>query len=296
MANTQSYKKIQFYLHTFFRYFIATMMLSYAFSKLLGTQFVTQPSAYDKPVNLLSGFELTWYYYSYSLWYGSTIAIAQIISSVLLFFRRTTRLGIVLFLGIMVNIVMMDFAYDIEGAKGMACALLAMGLFIFFSEYPVFYKYFIEYPPLFSNEDRPQWINKISKIKWVYIPVVFIGFIVLISSLKNKYMGINQFYGTWKNIDKTSPIERISFQAANTFVVNKECNNVKINEGEYTFTKDSLVLKSTMEDHKEVSQNDTPNSDDKKTHPFLKGKYTVDHNSLTIQAEGNKKVVFKRVR
>ncbi|EEI93319.1 hypothetical protein HMPREF0765_1121 [Sphingobacterium spiritivorum ATCC 33300] len=32
-------------------------------------------------------------------------------------------------------------------------------------------------------------MNKSYKIKFVYIPVVFIGFFILISTLKNKYMG-----------------------------------------------------------------------------------------------------------
>jgi len=61
-----NWRKIHFYLHTFCRYFLATIIISYAFAKILGTQFTSQPSTYDKPVGLLSGFELTWYYYGYS--------------------------------------------------------------------------------------------------------------------------------------------------------------------------------------------------------------------------------------
>lgn len=172
------------------------MILSYASAKILGTQFTTQPSTYDKPVGLLSGFELTWYYYGYSFWYGLFIALSQIASAILLFFRRTTRLGILLFLSFMINILLVDFAYDIDGAKGMAVVLTIMALFVFFSEFPLFYKYFLEEPPLFQDKDRPSWVNKFSKVKWVYIPLVFVGFYLLLSILKEKYMGQNQFYGT----------------------------------------------------------------------------------------------------
>ena len=75
-----NWKKVHFYLHTFCRYFLATMILSYAFAKILGTQFTTQPSTYDQPVGSLSGFNLTWYYYGYSFSYGVFIAISQITS------------------------------------------------------------------------------------------------------------------------------------------------------------------------------------------------------------------------
>ena len=129
-----NWKKVHFYLHTFCRYFLATMILSYAFAKILGTQFTTQPSTYDQPVGSLSGFNLTWYYYGYSFSYGVFIAISQITSSLLLFFRKTTRVGVVLFLSFMVNILLVDYAYDIQGAKGMATIMTIMALFIFLSE------------------------------------------------------------------------------------------------------------------------------------------------------------------
>ncbi|WP_052495968.1 hypothetical protein [Pedobacter lusitanus] len=224
-------KKAHYYLHTFCRYFLATMILSYAFAKILGTQFTTQPGTYDKPVGSLSGFELTWYYYGYSYWYGLFIAGSQIVSSLLLFFRKTTRPGIILFLAFMINILMVDFAFDIDGAKGFATILTMMALFVFFSEFSLFIKYFWIEPPLFQNHDRPDWVNKFSKIKWVYIPFVFAGFFLLISTLKNKYMGHNQFYGSWQNIDKAAQFNRLHFDALNTFRINERYS------GKITFKK-----------------------------------------------------------
>ena len=49
-----NWKRVHFYLHTFYRYFLATMILSYAFAKILGTRFTSQPSTYDKPISSLS--------------------------------------------------------------------------------------------------------------------------------------------------------------------------------------------------------------------------------------------------
>lgn len=274
-----TWKKLHLYLFTFCRYFLATMIISYAFSKILETQFIAQPSVYDKPIGSLTGFQLTWYYYGYSYWYGLVIAAAQIISSILLFFRKTTRIGIIIFLAFMINILLVDFAYDIQGAKEMAVIMTIMGLFILFSDYKTLLKYFIDEAPLYQDSDRPLWMNKISKLKFIYIPIVFIGFFILINTLKNKYMGKNDFYGTWENI-KTG--ERLHFEAGNTFQINKQNNYQPFINGEYNFTKDSIML-------------DIPSVDGKKDKAFRHGKYTIDHKKLII-TDNNETTEYRRIR
>jgi len=292
-------KKIHFYLHTFCRYFLATMIISYAFAKILGTQFTSQPGTYDKPVGMLSGFELTWYYYGYSLWYGLFIAGTQIVSSLLLFFRKTTRLGIVLFLSFMVNILLVDFAYDINGAKGFALLLTMMALFVFFSEFPLFIKYFLTEPPLYQDQERPSWVNKFSKVKLVYIPLVFVGFFFLLSTLKDKFMGQNQFYGTWQNTDSTAQYHRLNFEASKTFKVNASCDNAKIASGKYAFTEDTIKLKAFTKAYQKLLNNDRTNliltADTTQMYVLIKGKYAINHNLLVIQTD-SAKLSFKRIR
>lgn len=276
-----NWKRLHLYLFTFCRYFIATMLISYAFSKIFETQFISQPSVYDKPIGSLNGFQLTWYYYGYSYWYGVMIAITQIISALFLFFRRTTRIGVIMFLAFMVNILLVDFAYDIQGAKGMATLLTLMGLFILLSDYKVLVKFFITEPPLFQDQERPSWMNKIVKLKFIYIPVVFIGIFFLINTLKNKYMGRNDFYGSWEN-SKTA--ERIHFEAANTFQLNKEPDFKPFIHGKYSFTPDTITLNTASE----ATDKDVKNT-------FLQGKYKLDKNNLTI-INASDTLHFKRIR
>lgn len=292
-------KKLHFYLHTFCRYFLATMILLYAFAKILGTQFTSQPSTYDQPIGTLSGFNLTWYYYGYSFWYGVFIASSQIASSLLLFFRKTTRVGVVLFLSFMVNILLVDFAYDIEGAKGMATLMTLMAIFIFVSEYPLFIKYFLNEPPIFQDSDRPNWINKTSKVKWVYIPLVFIGLFFGLSTLKSKFMGKNKFYGTWQNIDNNSKLKHFNFEFANSFKINGNHNIDQIQTGQYTFTNDTITLKSYTKDYQTFLDNNKTNAilspDTTKMITFLKGKYIINEKEFVIQNDTSK-IIFKRVR
>ncbi|MHC0446415.1 hypothetical protein ACWA1F_13475 [Flavobacterium sp. 3-218] len=257
-----NWQKIHLFLHTFCRYTLATIIIMYAYGKLLKTQFVSQPSVYDMPIGSLDGFRLTWYYYGYCYWYPIVIASTQILSAVLLFFRKTTRIGIVLFLTFMVNILLTDFAYDIN-AKEVAITLTLMALFVFFSDYKVFLKYFLEEPPLYQNSDRPKWVNKISVIKFIYIPAVFIGFFVMFNTLKNEYMKEDKFYGTWENLQTK---ERLHFEDLNSFQINKTDQQKSIVNGEYSFTKDSLTLKSGDDNKKD----------------YLKGKYKLHKADLII--------------
>lgn len=274
-----NWKKIHALLYTFCRYFLATIIISYASAKIFETQFTAQPSVYDKPVGTLTGFQLTWFYFGYSYWYGVVIAFTQIISALLLFFKKTTRIGIVLYLTFMINILLMDFAYDIEGAKGMAVTLTLMALFVFFSDYKTLLKYFVQEPPLFDKEDFPNWLNKISKAKFVYIPLVFIGFACLAITLKNKYMGKTPFYGAWKNVENE---DKLYFEAMQTFQIIKKNEQNNYVNGKYTFTKDSVTL-ATSDDN------------DNKKQTFLKAKYVLKDSIMTLYTPQSK-LEFKRVR
>jgi len=291
-----NWRKTHFYLHTFCRYYLATIIIVYAFAKILGTQFTSQPSTYDKPVGLLSGFELTWYYFGYSFWYGMCIAAAQIASSLLLFFRKTTRIGIVLYLSFMVNILLVDFAYDVNGAQGMATVLTIMALFVFFSEFRLFFKYFYQEPPIFEDQEHPGWFNNIRGIKWVYIPIAFIGFFMMLSGVKSKYMGLTQFYGTWQNTDPSAPFKRLYFEANNTFKITERSDNKIIANGNYSFTKDRILMQGYANRYKMSHIRMIANSADDTTKKTLQlsGKYLLSAKQLSIETDTGR-MIFDKV-
>ena len=285
-----NWKKVHFYLYTFCRYFIATFIISYAFAKILGTQFTSQPSVYDRPIGSLSGFQLTWYYYGYSYWYGMVIAVTQIISALLLFFRKTTRLGVILYLTFMVNITLMDFAYGIDEAKWMALILTLMAIFVLLSDYKAFYKFFITEPQLFSEDERPKWMTKAKMVKFIYIPLVFIGIFLLLSTMKKKYMGLNEFYGTWGN---TQNGDRLHFEAGNSFQILQKNEFKNFNSGIYTFTKDSIKLQTLSDE--EIFSDPKEKSGNSKPVYYLKGKYKLSDKALNITSDQSV-LNFRRIR
>lgn len=275
-------KKYHPILHTIARYFLATVILMYSIAKILGTQFSSTPSIWDKSIGELTGFELTWFFYGYSFWYGVFIASMQIIAAFLLFFKQTTRLGIVLYLSIMINILALDIASEINAAIGMAIVLTLVALFVFLSEFNSFYKFFIQKPPLFENKDRPKWLNKISKGKFIYIPAVIISLLVLTYTLKTNIMTKNDFYGAWKPTNH-SEWNRIYFQEASTFSIRTGNNFDEVFTGKYNLDRKEKKIefkafdKDYLEDDVNVLKPDTL-----RMKTLFKMNYKVEQKSLKL--------------
>lgn len=95
------------------RYWLALEIATYGFAKILGTQFAHSYHRDDTPAAQLSGFSLTWNYFSYSYTMAVIIAMVQIIGACLLLFRKTTLLGVTILLPVMLNILLINIFYSI---------------------------------------------------------------------------------------------------------------------------------------------------------------------------------------
>ncbi len=95
-------------LYLVLRYYAAFTLLTYGFAKVMGAQFTILDSELAKPMGDVSGFWLTWYYFGYSPVYSAIIAFTQIAGALLLCFQRSTLIGALILLPVMVNIVCVD--------------------------------------------------------------------------------------------------------------------------------------------------------------------------------------------
>ena len=101
------------------RYLSASLLFTYGSSKLLGIQFTLPLEMAMRPVGLLSGHDLTWYYYSYSHAYADILGLTQLAGATMLLFRKTALLGAAVMLPVMANIVMVNLFFAI--AWGALC-------------------------------------------------------------------------------------------------------------------------------------------------------------------------------
>lgn len=101
------------------RYLSALLLFIYGSSKLLGRQFTLPPEIGLRPVGSLSGYQLAWFYYSYSHVYAVILGLIQLAGGALLLFRKSALLGAALILPVITNILMINVFFHI--AWGALC-------------------------------------------------------------------------------------------------------------------------------------------------------------------------------
>ena len=290
--------KLHYFFYTFCRYFAATMILIYAFAKIFKTQFSTSLLTYDTPVGALEGMDLVWFYFGHSYPYALFIALSQITASLLLLFRKTVRLGSILFLCIMANIVAVDIAFDVDfDAFIMAIILTSMGLFIFLSEFPLLIKYFITEPSLYQRENMPKWVNKIYNFKFFYIPFVFIGLFILFSYFTIPEFKKNQFYGVWQLENGNPKFNKLYFEG-NAFQTVEFGKTEMDRKGRYTYDSINkiIVFNSYPNEYiKKLYSNPSIIIDSTKREVLFEGKYELNKNTLKLKNE-NTEFIYKKIR
>jgi uncharacterized membrane protein YphA (DoxX/SURF4 family) len=108
------------------RLVLAAVFILYGVLKLLGLQLSTGDLS-DMRFGDASPMLVTWHFFNLSPLYHDSIGVAQIITGVLLVFSRTAPVGALCFFVIIVNIVLINFGYDIAtDVKIISSVLLAL--------------------------------------------------------------------------------------------------------------------------------------------------------------------------
>ncbi|NVJ05489.1 DoxX family membrane protein [Myxococcus sp. AM001] len=124
------YVKAHDVLHSSVRYVLAMSMLSYGLSKLFKSQFpFPGPERLAQPLGDFSPMGLLWTFMGFSKGYNVFTGGAEFLGGCLLLFRRTTTLGALVVAGVMVNVVALNFFYDVP-VKLYSSHLLLMALFL----------------------------------------------------------------------------------------------------------------------------------------------------------------------
>jgi len=117
------------------RYWLAFSIATYGFAKIFKTQFSESISRDDSLVRDLNGFNLTWNYFAYSYTFAVIIGMVQIIGSILLLFRRTTLLGCMILIPVMVNILLINLFYEIAVGALVNSIIFTLGLIYLLLQY-----------------------------------------------------------------------------------------------------------------------------------------------------------------
>lgn len=108
------YTSLAYWLRIVLRYYLAFILFTYGFIKIIKMQFpapdlirLTETYGNSSPMGL------AWTFIGYSTGYNLFIGSAEVVAGLLLFFKRTTLLGSLIAMTVMMNVAAMNFAYDI---------------------------------------------------------------------------------------------------------------------------------------------------------------------------------------
>ena len=123
-------------LRSYLRYVLAFTLLSYGLAKVgsvynqfpeVGTYQLTKTYGDSSPMNLL------WTFMGASRPYTMFAGLGEVVGALLLIWRRTTVLGAMVAFGVMFNVMMMNFCYDVP-VKQYSIHLVCMALYLLLPE------------------------------------------------------------------------------------------------------------------------------------------------------------------
>ncbi len=163
------------------RYYLAFTMISYGSFKIIKLQFLSL-----SPVMLLQTYGSTtprqfmWSFVGYSAGYNYFIGSFELIAGFLLFFRRTSMLGSLIALGILANVTVLNFSFDIN-VKLYTIVLTMMALFLLSKQITRLFNFFFLDKIVYPSVDPPirfkkKWRNtalQVSKYAFILYTIVF---------------------------------------------------------------------------------------------------------------------------
>ncbi len=267
----KSYNKLLYWFLVFLRIVIVAAMLLYGFVKVFKLQF---PSAslihLLDPLGDFSPMGLAWTYMGFSKGFNVFVGLLEVLGGVLLIPRRTQTLGSFIVIGVMTQVAVMNFCYDIP-VKLFSVHLVLMALVIFITDNR-FLNVFIKNKAV----EKYNYYHPIKKAK--YHKVIFwiksIGLLLLVSfisfnfytteSHRDKNRKKPLLYGIWeathfiKNGDTLQPLITDNFRWRYLIVDLKDEATVKTMDDvkhQYKFITDSTSQKIMLHKQSSASEN-----------------------------------------
>ncbi len=260
----KNYSRLYNYIIVYARYYLALYMLSYGFAKVVGGQFIT-PGFWqlEKTYGNSTPMNLLWTFMGYSKTYTIFSGFGEILGGILLFFRRTTVMGCLVTIAIMLNVVMLNFSYDVP-VKLFSCHLVLIAIFIVSPFIKKLIDFFIFQRTSNLHFKKIEFTKKWTKITRIAVKTLIIlcfpGFMI-IENIDNirQYESKGSFNGMYitqtffraKIPETTAAINRdtlVSTQLPRWEKITFQYNTAIINTGadypiKYSFKLDSIIHK-----------------------------------------------------
>lgn len=122
--------KLSYWFVVLLRYYLGYNMMSYGWGKVIPMQF-QEPSFYRllEPVGDMSPMGLVWTFIGFSAGYTIFSGITEVVGGILVLYRRTQYLGGLILIGVMGNVMALNYFYDVP-VKLFSTELFLMAIII----------------------------------------------------------------------------------------------------------------------------------------------------------------------
>lgn len=214
---TQS-KGSEFYawMLVYARYFVGLTLISYGVAKFLEGQF-PGPTFYSMETRVgdISPMGLAWRFFGYSDTYKIFMGLSEITAGLLLLFRRTSILGALVSIAVCLNIVLVNFSFDVP-VKLFSSHLLFFSVLILLPQIKPIFDFFILHRESSLEKIKPHFTQKRPKIIRLLIVIYLAGIIPIsmvsshfqsqkLRTMENKWEGLY----TFSEIDSVRPWNKL---------------------------------------------------------------------------------------
>ena len=177
-------------------YYLACVMLKYGFDKIFKSQFyLPEPNTLFTPLGMLDKDILFWSTMGTSYSYNVFMGLMEVISALMLLYHRTRILGLFILSGVLLNVVFINFGFDIS-VKLYSSFLLLLCLLLLSPFLKTIWQFFILHKTtMLNNFAEKKWIA--SKSLRLILKTIVIFFIFMESLypylLRTQYNDDNEF-------------------------------------------------------------------------------------------------------
>lgn len=226
--------------------YLAVVLMKYGLDKVFKAQFyLPEPNILYSRFGNLDKDILFWSVMGTSRFYSISTGIVELLASLMIIFRKTRVLGLLISVGILVNILLINLGFDIS-VKFFSLILLSMAVFALKDEWFPLYRFLILKQKVQMEETEPD--TKALPL-WIILRTAFIGFSVVTILFPYVNNGIYNddltkrpfLHGVFENIDENSDIRYIFLHRKNYMILmdkNEKMTDFHYNQG----SKDQLLL------------------------------------------------------
>ncbi len=227
----KNYIVLNYWLCTVSRYYVALVAFSYGIIKLFCMQ-MPFPSLHQlaTPLGDLLPMRFSWFFIGYSTPYQMFSGAMECVAGVLLLFRRTTTLGVLVATGVFLNVMLLNLCYDIP-VKIFSMQMVFTCFFLLANEGQRLINFFIlNKPAPLSDLYHFNYSKKWMKVSRVVLKILFIILTVGV--------GFYQSYAQYKEYH--APAAKTQIKNGVYEVTGYSVNNVQLPLSDTSRWKDAI--------------------------------------------------------